>query len=145
MSKASPKSLQIILKIDPFRNENRFKNDEKSIPKSMQNVNASWHRFLIDFGWIWKPKLEPKWSPNRLKIGLRGQRTSQDRHKRSPRRRKTARRPLEDRAKIHSERLQATPPKDHPKEPKTPRSHTSQRPSQENKTLRSVPRSGNRH
>ena len=54
----------------PNAPQNRPKIDKKSIRKPMQNSNASWHRFLIDFGLFWAPRRASKSIPNRLKIDL---------------------------------------------------------------------------
>ena len=54
----------------PNRPQNPSKIVQKSIRKPMHNLNASWHRFLIDFGRFWVPRRASKSTQNRLKIDL---------------------------------------------------------------------------
>ena len=49
----------------PNGSQNRSKIIQKSIRKPMHNFNASWHRFLIDFGQVWTPRRASKSTPNR--------------------------------------------------------------------------------
>ena len=44
--------------------------DQKSIRKPSHDLNASWHRFLIDFGRFGAPRRASKSTPNRSKIDL---------------------------------------------------------------------------
>ena len=49
---------------------NQSKNDQKSFGKPMQNLNASWHRSLIDFNQFGIPRWIQTSTPNRSKSDL---------------------------------------------------------------------------
>ena len=51
--------------------------DQKSIPKWSPRWNASWHRFLSDFGGLWEPSWDAKSSQDRSKMASKKRRKNE--------------------------------------------------------------------